>query len=87
MAASWATPAITTAAASSGPYWPGYWGPAAVWGAAATAVAVGTIIATLPPECVTVVVNGVSYRDCGGNWFEPRYDGHAVVYVAVKDPR
>ncbi|TWF47815.1 hypothetical protein FHW37_110112 [Neorhizobium alkalisoli] len=69
-----------------GPYWPGYWGPAAVWGAA-TVVAVGTVIATLPPECVTVVVNGVSYRECGGNWFEPRYDGHAVVYIAVANPK
>ncbi|TNM64780.1 hypothetical protein [Aliirhizobium smilacinae] len=68
-----------------GPYWPGYWGPAAVWGAAA-AVTVGTIIATLPPECTTVVVGGISYRDCSGNWFEPRYDGHVVVYVAVANP-
>ncbi|EKJ95051.1 MULTISPECIES: hypothetical protein [Hyphomicrobiales] len=58
-----------------------------MWGATATAVAVGTIIATLPPDCTTVVVNGVSYRDCGGNWFEPRYDGHTVIYVAVSDPR
>ncbi len=71
-----------------GPYWPGYWGPAAAWGAAtATAIAVGTVIATLPPECVTVVVKGISYRDCGGRWFEPRYDGHTIVYIAVADPR
>lgn len=69
-----------------GPYWPGYWGPAAAWGAA-TAIAVGTVIATLPPECVNVVVNGVSYRECGGQWFEPRYDGHTVVYIAVAAPR
>ncbi|WP_349962407.1 hypothetical protein [Rhizobium sp. ZPR3] len=72
----------------AGPYWPGYWGPApaAVWGAA-TAIAVGTVIATLPPACTAVVVKGISYQDCGGNWFEPQYSGHAVVYVAVKDPR
>jgi hypothetical protein len=70
-----------------GPYWPGYWGPGpVVWGAA-TAIAVGTVIATLPPECVTVVVNGISYRECGSNWFAPRYDGHTVVYVAVANPR
>lgn len=74
-----------------GPYWPGYWGPSAAWGAAAwgtaTAIAVGTVIATLPPECTTFVVRGVSYKDCGGRWFETRYDGHTVVYVAVADPR
>lgn len=69
-----------------GPYWPGYWGPAVAWDAV-TALAIGTVIATIPPECVTVSVKGVSYRDCNGNWFEPRYDGHTVVYIAVADPR
>lgn len=54
---------------------------------AVTALAVGTVIATIPPSCVAVVVNGVSYEDCNGNWFERRYDGHKVVYVAVANPR
>lgn len=68
------------------PFWPGYWGPVAAWDAV-TALAVGTAIASVPADCVTVVVKGVSYRDCNGNWFEPRYDGHTVVYVAVADPK
>jgi hypothetical protein len=71
-----------------GPYYPGYWGPAAAWTAAtATAIAVGTVVATVPPECTNVVVSGITYKDCSGRWFAPRYDGHTVVYVAVADPR
>lgn len=70
------------------PYYPGYWRPAVAWGAVtATAIAIGTVVATVPPECTNFVVNGITYRDCSGRWFAPRYDGHAVVYVAVADPR
>ncbi|MGH6773844.1 hypothetical protein [Brucella tritici] len=75
-----------------GPYWPGYWdggwGPAAaaIVGTAA-AVAIGSVIANVPPDCTNVVVNGISYKDCNGNWFEPKYNGHSVVYVAVTPPK
>jgi len=33
------------------------------------------------------MIGGTSYRQCDGRWFEPRYDGHSVIYVAVADPR
>jgi hypothetical protein len=71
-----------------GPYWPGYWDPAAaaLWGTAA-AITIGTVIANLPPDCTNVVVNGISYKDCNGNWFEAKYNGHTLVYVAVAPPR
>jgi len=52
-----------------------------------TAIAIGTVVATVPPECTNVAVAGITYKDCTGRWFAPRYDGHTVVYVAVADPR
>jgi len=49
-----------------------YYGGAAVVGAAAvTVIAVGTIVATLPPSCSTVFVNGVSYHNCAGTYYVP----------------
>jgi len=75
-----------------GPYWPGYWNggwdpaAAAIVGTAA-AVAIGTVIASVPPDCTNVAVNGINYKDCNGNWFEPKYNGHSVVYVAVAPPK
>jgi len=59
-------------------------GAAAV--AVGTAVAVGAIVSTLPPSCNTVVTNGVTYRDCGGTYYAPRYDGPNVVYEVVSPP-
>ncbi|QCI69514.1 hypothetical protein E8M01_30935 [Phreatobacter stygius] len=55
--------------------------------AAATAVAVGTMIATLPPACAREVVNGSTYELCGGTWYRPTYSGNQLVYVAVAPPR
>jgi hypothetical protein len=58
----------------------GYYGGAAVVGAAAvTAIAVGTIVATLPPSCSTVVVNGVTYHNCSGTYYAPRGSQWVVV--------
>jgi len=59
-------------------------GAAAV--AVGTAVAVGAIVSTLPPSCNTIVANGVTYRDCGGTYYAPRYDGPNVVYEVVSPP-
>ena len=57
-----------------------YDGGAAVVGAAAvTAVAVGTIVATLPPSCSTVVVNGVTYHNCSGTYYVPSGSRWVVV--------
>jgi len=49
-------------------------------------VAVGTMIATLPRSCTTVVTNNVTYHDCNGAWYRPRYSGTKVVYVVVDAP-
>jgi hypothetical protein len=40
------------------------------------------VVATLPPGCSTVGVGGASYRQCGGAYYRPTYDGPNLVYVA-----
>jgi hypothetical protein len=54
--------------------------------AVGTAVAVGAIVSTLPPNCTTVVADGVAYRNCGGTYYVPSYDGPNVVYEVVPAP-
>ncbi len=62
--------------------------PVVVGGAAvaASAVAIGTQVATLPPACSSVVVNGMTYYNCGGTYYQPVYNGPNVVYVVVQNP-
>ncbi len=59
-------------------------GAAAV--AVGTAVAVGAVVSTLPPSCNTFVADGVTYQNCGGTYYAPRYDGPNVVYEVVSPP-
>jgi len=54
---------------------------------AATAVAVGTVVYSLPPSCPTVIVNGVPFRQCGATWYHPRYAPSGVSYIVVSPPR
>ncbi len=54
--------------------------------ATAAAVAVGTRVATLPPACTSVHVNGITYYNCNGTYYQPVYDGPNVVYVVVQNP-
>jgi len=55
-------------------------------GVAVAAVAVGTIVRSLPPSCTTVVTAGVTYQNCGGTFYQPRYSGTQVTYVVVNHP-
>lgn len=52
----------------------------------ATAVAVGTVVATLPPRCTVTVVGNVTYQNCGGVFYQPVYHGSTVQYVVVTHP-
>jgi hypothetical protein len=52
----------------------------------ATAIIVGTIVATLPPSCSTIIANGIAYQNCGGTYYQPRYQGSTVTYVVVTHP-
>ena len=61
---------------------------AVVTGAAvATAVAVGSVVNSVPPSCRPVMVGNVTYQQCGNTWYQPRYAGSAVTYVVVNPPR
>ena len=51
--------------------------------AAITSAVIGSMVYTLPPQCQTVVVNGVGYSNCGGTWYQPQYVGTSVQYVVV----
>jgi hypothetical protein len=68
--------------------WDDRWHPVAAAAAVtATAAIVGSMVRTLPPSCSTVVVNGVSYSQCGSTWYQPQYAGTSVQYVVVNPPR
>lgn len=55
---------------------------------ALTGLVVGTIIASsaMSPSCGTMVVNGISYRQCGNTWYQPHYAGSQVNYIVVNRP-
>ena len=60
---------------------------AAVTGAAVvTAAAIGSVVHSIPPNCVTKVVNGVTYSQCGSTWYQPQYVGSSVQYTIVTAP-
>ena len=54
--------------------------------ATVTAVAIGSIVHSLPPSCSAMVVNGMTYQQCGGTWYQPQYVGTQVSYVVVNAP-
>ncbi|EHP37927.1 hypothetical protein OR16_40079 [Cupriavidus basilensis OR16] len=55
--------------------------------AVVTTAVVGSIVHSVPPSCVPVVVNGVTFQQCGTTWYQPQYAGSAVQYVVVAPPR
>jgi hypothetical protein len=50
--------------------------------AAVTAAAIGSTYYSLPAGCGYYN----SYYNCGGVYYEPRYEGDTVVYVTVPGP-
>jgi hypothetical protein len=54
--------------------------------ATVTAAVVGSIVYSLPPSCSAMVVNGVTYQQCGGTWYQPQFVGEQVSYVVVNAP-
>jgi uncharacterized membrane protein YidH (DUF202 family) len=64
-----------------------YYNPGPSVGAVvATTLVVGAIVASLPPNCSTIMVNGISYHNCGGTYYQPRYSGSSVTYIVVVKP-
>jgi hypothetical protein len=66
--------------------YPGYHPVARTAAVVATAAVVGSIVYSLPPACTNVVVNGLTYHQCGSSWYQPRYSGTQVTYVVVNPP-
>jgi len=62
----------------------------AVVGAAARAVAASatqpTYVTTLPCTTTAVVVNGATYYNCSGSWYNRGYSSGTVVYVVTAPP-
>lgn len=52
-----------------------------------TAAIVGSIVASIPPSCATVMVGGMAYRQCGNTWYQPQISGSSTTYVVVNPPR
>ncbi len=42
---------------------------------------VGTVVATLPDDCYSTLVNNINYQKCGGVYYRPAYQGNNLVYV------
>jgi hypothetical protein len=52
----------------------------------ASSPAVGSVVTILPDDCITTVVNGSVYRQCGSVWYQRQYTGSDVRYVVVPAP-
>ena len=53
---------------------------------APSGVPIGTVVHALPAGCVSVVVGGVDYSDCGGAFYKAAFSGNNLVYVVVQNP-
>ena len=60
---------------------------AAVAVAAVTSAVIGSTVYSIPPSCSVVVVNSVTYQQCGSVWYEPRYVDTSIQYVVVDAPQ
>ena len=71
----------------------GYYGGACCYhsapvaAAVATGIVIGMRVATLPPACKVVYVNGLTYQQCGSTWYQPQFVGASPSYVVVVAPR
>ena len=52
----------------------------------ATAMVVGSMVHSLPPNCSAIVANGVTYQQCGGTYYQPQFSGGNTTYVVVNQP-
>ncbi|RZL86759.1 MAG: hypothetical protein EOP82_28850 [Variovorax sp.] len=54
--------------------------------AVVTGAVIGSMVRTLPPSCSATIVNGITYQNCDGTWYQPQYAGSQVTYVVVNAP-
>ncbi len=55
--------------------------------AVATAAIVGSVVDRPPAGCVTQVINGLAYQQCGRTWYQPQMSGTNTTYIVVNPPR
>lgn len=55
--------------------------------AVVTGAVIGSMVRSVPPSCQTVIVNGLSYSQCGSTWYMPQMQGTSMTYVVVAAPR
>jgi hypothetical protein len=48
--------------------------------------AIGTQVVTLPGNCTSAVVTGVTYYKCGGTFYQPSFGSNGVYYTVVSNP-
>jgi hypothetical protein len=48
--------------------------------------AMGTQVVTLPGNCSSTVVMGVTYYNCGGVFYQPSFGSNGVYYTLVPNP-
>jgi hypothetical protein len=46
---------------------------------AVTSAVIGSMVATVPPNCVPVNYGGMVYQQCGGTWYQPQGTQFVVV--------
>ena len=72
-----------------GYYHGGAYHPVARWTLVTlSALALGSVIssASMSSSCTNVLVNGITYKNCDGTYFEPYFDGDSEEYKVVADP-
>lgn len=40
-----------------------------------TAAVIGSVVNSVPPSCTAVMVNGMTYQQCGSTWYRPQFVG------------
>ena len=79
-----------------GYYRPPAYGYGGAGGAYAAGVVTGAVIGSTmtaaaysaqAASCTTMVVNGITYSQCGSTWYQPTTQGSQVTYVVVNPPK
>jgi hypothetical protein len=52
-----------------------------------TAAVIGSVVNQPPAGCVSTIVNGLAYQQCGSTWYQPQMSGTSTTYVVVNAPR
>ena len=48
--------------------------------------AIGSTVYALPSNCVVMIVDGVTYNQCGSTWYQPSFEGTTTSYTVVNAP-